>query len=292
LLKQFPSYITLFIAVKVVNDIAGPNKLIPTLLVFGAYPRMTTLDPPAPSITQRAAAIKSAMREVRKCHAERQVADALRMRNGPNTRNVLDLLIDFDVLVWREKVLSTEGETYIISMPSGPVRFRSTVVKPYYTREEEVDDIEQEETTEALTLSQAQSPRPRGGPKGGKNKPKDVTTIRRNPDREANEEYDHFVTAFVNQDDIDEVFLTNKEMLDRELSKKLREQGLITTPGQPFEESQRQEIDGLMAKGVFELSLYDPDTMNGIRLFISRRSERQSYEHTIQEVKTRGSGIQ
>ena len=200
---------------------------------------MTTLDPPAPSITQRAAAIKSAMREVRKCHAERQVADALRMRNGPNTRNVLDLLIDFDVLVWREKVLSTEGETYTISMPSGPVRFRSTVVKPYYTREEKVDDIEQEETTEALTLSQAQSPRPRGRPKGAKNKPKDVTTTRRNPDREANEEYDHFVTAFVNQDDIEEVFLTNKEMLDRELLKKLREQELITIPGQPFEESRR-----------------------------------------------------
>jgi len=272
--------IMLQMAVKAVNDTAGPNGLIPTLLVFGAYPRMTTLDPPAPSITQRAAAIKSAMREVRKCHAERQVADALRMRNGPNTRNVLDLPINSDVLVWREKdgwngpykLLSTEGETCTISMPSGPVQFRSTVVKPYYTREEEVDDIEQEEiteTTETLTPSQTQSPRPRGRPKGAKNKPKDVATIRRNPDREA-KEHDHFVTAFMNQDDIDEAFLTNKEMLDRELSKKLREQGLITTPGQPFEESRRQEIDGLMAKGVFELIPYDPDTMNGVRLFNSR----------------------
>ncbi|KHJ32289.1 hypothetical protein EV44_g3486 [Erysiphe necator] len=33
-------------AVKAVNDSAGPNGLIPTLLVFGTYPRMTQMDPP------------------------------------------------------------------------------------------------------------------------------------------------------------------------------------------------------------------------------------------------------
>jgi hypothetical protein len=37
-------------AVKAVNDTAGPDNLIPTLLVFGAYPRMTELDPPTPSM--------------------------------------------------------------------------------------------------------------------------------------------------------------------------------------------------------------------------------------------------
>ena len=41
-------------AVKAVNDTAGPDGLVPTLLVFGAYPRMSELDLPAPSITQRA----------------------------------------------------------------------------------------------------------------------------------------------------------------------------------------------------------------------------------------------
>jgi len=59
-------------------------------------------------------------------------------------------------------------------------------------------------------------------------------------------------------------------MLNRELSKKLRKQRLITTPRQPFEESRRQEIDELMAKGVFELILYNPNIINGIRLFNSR----------------------
>ena len=51
-------------AVKAINDTVGPNGLIPTLLVFGAYPRMTELDPPNPTVEQRAATIKRAMKEI------------------------------------------------------------------------------------------------------------------------------------------------------------------------------------------------------------------------------------
>jgi hypothetical protein len=36
--------ITLQIAVKAVNDSAGPDGLVPTLLVFRAYPRLSKLD--------------------------------------------------------------------------------------------------------------------------------------------------------------------------------------------------------------------------------------------------------
>ncbi|CAL3966403.1 unnamed protein product [Diplocarpon coronariae] len=46
------------IAIEAVNDIAGPHRLIPTLLVFGAYPRLTELDPPNPLVEQRAAIIR------------------------------------------------------------------------------------------------------------------------------------------------------------------------------------------------------------------------------------------
>jgi len=44
-------------AVKAVNDTAGPNRLVPILLVYEAYPRISNLDPPAPFITDQAAAI-------------------------------------------------------------------------------------------------------------------------------------------------------------------------------------------------------------------------------------------
>ena len=64
-------------AVKAVNDTAGPDGLVPTLLVFGAYPRMVATDPPAPSISQRASAIRKAMDEVIKLRAKMQVNNAL-----------------------------------------------------------------------------------------------------------------------------------------------------------------------------------------------------------------------
>ena len=38
------------IVVKAVNDTAGPDGLVPTLLVFGAYPQISNLDPPVPSV--------------------------------------------------------------------------------------------------------------------------------------------------------------------------------------------------------------------------------------------------
>ena len=57
-------------AVKAVNNTAGPDGLIPTLLVYGAYPRMSNLDPPAPSVTDRAAIIQKAMAEIVKLRAK------------------------------------------------------------------------------------------------------------------------------------------------------------------------------------------------------------------------------
>jgi hypothetical protein len=52
-------------AVKAINDTAGPDGLVPTLLIFGAYPRMTSMDPPSLSIVKRAIAIRKAMDELR-----------------------------------------------------------------------------------------------------------------------------------------------------------------------------------------------------------------------------------
>ena len=51
-------------AIKAVNDIVGPNGIIPTLLVFSAYPRITKIALLSPSITIRAKAMRAAIREV------------------------------------------------------------------------------------------------------------------------------------------------------------------------------------------------------------------------------------
>jgi hypothetical protein len=89
-------------AVKAVNDTAGPDGLVPTLLVYGAYPRISNLDPPAPSITERAAAIRKAMAEIVKLRAKQAINNALYYRNRPNTTPVYDLPLNSEVLIWRE----------------------------------------------------------------------------------------------------------------------------------------------------------------------------------------------
>ena len=135
-------------AVKAINDTAGPNGLVPTLLVFGAYPRMNELDPPTPSITDRAAAIHKAMEEITKIRAQIQVKEALKQRNGPDTSAVHDVPLNSDVLVWREgntgqsgkwtrpfKLLGIERETCKVQLPRGPVEFRTTAVKPFLQEE-------------------------------------------------------------------------------------------------------------------------------------------------------------
>jgi len=38
-------------ALKAINDTAGPEGLVPTLLVFRAYPQMVELDTPSPLVT-------------------------------------------------------------------------------------------------------------------------------------------------------------------------------------------------------------------------------------------------
>jgi hypothetical protein len=89
--------------VKAINDSAGPDSIVPTLLVFGAYPRLTEIDPPSPLVTKRAKAICAATKKVRRLYAEKQVKDALVIRNSPDTKNTLDLPLQSDVRVWREK---------------------------------------------------------------------------------------------------------------------------------------------------------------------------------------------
>lgn len=138
--------LALQMAVKAVNDSAGPDGIVPTLLVFGAYPRMSIEDNPTPGIMRRAETIRTAMREVRRLHAERSVTDALAARNGPDITATLSLPINSKVRVWREKkgwmgpyvLLGTTGERCTVDMPYGATEFRSTVVKPYYV-DEEVD---------------------------------------------------------------------------------------------------------------------------------------------------------
>ena len=127
LAKQF----MLQIAVKVINDTARPNRLIPTLLLFSTFPKLTELDPIHPSIAERGKAIKRAIKEALELLARRDVIKALRHRNGPQSDAILDTPISSDVLVWREgkgwkgpyQLLATDDQACTVKLSSGPITF-------------------------------------------------------------------------------------------------------------------------------------------------------------------------
>jgi hypothetical protein len=81
------------IVIKAINDLAGPNSIIPILFVFGAYPRITNSSLLLFTIIKRAETIRKTTKEVRYFHAKRHVANALVIRNGPNIVSVLKLPI-------------------------------------------------------------------------------------------------------------------------------------------------------------------------------------------------------
>jgi hypothetical protein len=240
-------------AVKAVNDTAGPDGLVPTLLVFGAYPRMTTESPPSPSMVKRSEAIQKATKALRKLNAERQVADALNTRNGPATTDMLALPLQSEVLVWREsdgwngpyKIASIDGHNVTVDMINGPATFRSTIVKPYYRPDHLWSDPDaphapREPPDAEIAVPLAVQPRRRGRPPGSKNK------------RKAR------------------AYITKKEEDNIQLAIKLRNDGVITTSGAPFEVSDNQEISDLVGRGVFRFEQYDKRLHSGIRIFKSR----------------------
>jgi hypothetical protein len=97
-LKQF----VLQIVIKAVNNIAGPDGLVPTLLMFGTYSQMTTTDTLSFTVTKHSKAIIKAIKQIAELHIKRQVTNALKQQNGPNINNTLNVLISKNVLVYRE----------------------------------------------------------------------------------------------------------------------------------------------------------------------------------------------
>jgi len=142
--KDIQKELALQMAVKAVNNTTGPNGLVPTLLVYGAYLRISKLDPPAPSITEQAAAIWKAMAKIVKLWAKQTVNNALHYCNRPNTTLVYNLLLNSEVFVWRESsnwnrpyhLLAVENEMCCVQLLSGPTSFKSMSIKSYFQPED------------------------------------------------------------------------------------------------------------------------------------------------------------
>lgn len=283
-LDQTPKEVRLQMAVKACNDTMGPDGYVPTLLVFGAYPRMTYDSPPSATTMARAKASNRAMIELRKLVAQRKVRDAVNTRNGPNTADMLpaNCAIGDEVLVYREpgkwtgpyKVLGVGDADVTVDMVNGPTTFRTTIVKPYLRHpevpmpiengekvteigeksienaERSGETLERDEESEAplpFQYPEPERPRRRGRPPGAKNKSR---------------------VAF-EQEEAQE-FLSSKEIADQDLAIQLRAKGKITTPGEPFEKSDEKEVNMLFEEGVLEPTIYDTRHHGNLRIFKSR----------------------
>jgi hypothetical protein len=91
--------IILQMIVKAINDTVDFDELMSTLLIFDVYSRMHVMNSSISSINQRAMTIEKIMTEVRKFRIERQVADALNIRNDLITTSIHDLLLNSNVLI-------------------------------------------------------------------------------------------------------------------------------------------------------------------------------------------------
>jgi hypothetical protein len=85
--------VKLQIVIKAVNDSVGPDGIIPILLVFRAYPRITNNSLLLPTTIKRTKAIRKTSNKVRKFYTKRYIDNILRMRNGPDITEILQFLI-------------------------------------------------------------------------------------------------------------------------------------------------------------------------------------------------------
>jgi hypothetical protein len=96
--------VRLQIAVKTINDSAKPDGIIPILLVFGTYPRMTNNLLLSPTTIKRTETIRKASNKMRKYYARRHMDDVLRTRNSPDITVTLQLPIQSKIKIWRENI--------------------------------------------------------------------------------------------------------------------------------------------------------------------------------------------
>jgi len=87
---------------KAVNDMAGPDGLVPTFFVFGVYLRVIIDSLLSPLSQQYAKIIQKAMIKLRKIIAKCKVAETFRIRNNPDTVEAQLLTIGSEIKIYRE----------------------------------------------------------------------------------------------------------------------------------------------------------------------------------------------
>ncbi len=159
--------IALQMTFKVINDSIELDELIFTLLIFDVYLRMIEMNASSSTITQRAIAMRKAMKKVQKFIAIRQMNDALNTRNDFIIILIHELSLNSFVLIFREskdfnqseswkesfKLLSVQSESAIVELSNESIKFRIIALKSYYQNDDDINDELSSSSAESSTES-------------------------------------------------------------------------------------------------------------------------------------------
>ena len=139
----------LVLSTKALNDTAGPNGLVPTLLVFGVLPRIPFAPAELPTQVQRMKAMVAARSEMSTLVARSKLKLALKSNALGAASTFQDIMIGSEVLVYREKpikgwigpftVLDVNGKACFLEVNGRQAKYSVDKVKLYH-KPSEIDN--------------------------------------------------------------------------------------------------------------------------------------------------------
>jgi hypothetical protein len=145
--------IVLQMIVKTINDKVDFEDLMLILLIFEIYLRIHVMNFSILSIIQQTMIIEKVIIEIRKFRIERQIINVLNIRNNLIIISIHDLLLNSNVLIWREnnvnqrdkwiksfKLLNINDETCKMILSFKSIDFRNIVIKSFLIKS--VNDAE------------------------------------------------------------------------------------------------------------------------------------------------------
>ncbi|KAI0996246.1 hypothetical protein K3495_g11931 [Podosphaera aphanis] len=150
-------------------------------------------------------------------------------------------------------MIDKNQETITVRINEENVNFRSTVVSKWY------DEISRNESNsnQDSTTPNNESSQPQQTPR----ETQPTTTPLRRSTRKGRFDGRHQFTSNSSDNLKSQIFLSPQKEEAIRLSANFRAQGLIISPGDPFEESTKNEINGLLNQGVFQFQPWNESLM-------------------------------
>lgn len=110
--------------------------------MFNVYTRITKTDSLLSTITEQTTAVQKIIEDILRIHMKRQVKDASNTQNRLSTIKIYNRPMNCFILLYKKsksctslyKLLRLEEKCAIVRLLSGPTKFQTTVIRPYYQK--------------------------------------------------------------------------------------------------------------------------------------------------------------